>query len=545
MTIDRLKKSLRFYFITDDSEPAFSPVDQVKIAIQAGVTIIQYRHKSFSPHFFDEATTIRDMCKCNAVPFIINDNILLAKAVMADGVHLGQEDDDPALARHILGPQAIVGISVSTFDEFNNTDLSHCDYIGTGPVFSTTTKTDVKKVIGLSGLKGITDKSPVPVVAIGGIDHTNAETCFTHGASGIAIISAITRADHPYENALRIGSACGCSPRLSLDSPWDDEFDLIKKLLTHTPIESKSGQALKIPPGDDGCLLETINNPVITTDTQIEGVHFRLDWQTPEEIGKKAVEVAFSDLAASYADPVSLFINLTLPGHISDKTVEAFYQGINNALRKHDCTLGGGNISAGTELSLDLFGVGKGRDEIFPARSAALPGFGLYCTGPLGLARAGLDCLVNKDTAFQELVAKFTSPSARFDAAHILAKNRVACVIDISDGLAGDAQHIAEESGISIELNLKSDSFDPALVSFCKKYNQKPDEYALVGGEDYELLFACPEETFINIKRDLPEVFQVGRCLAFQGMYLVNMPIKVSSFQHGKRKKGSLYLSFL
>ena len=535
MDIDRLKKALCFYFITDDSAPALSPVQQVKIAIQAGATIIQYRNKSFSPRFFEEVTAVRDMCKCNSVPFVINDNILLAKAVMADGVHLGQEDEDPALAKQILGTQAIVGISVSNLDEFNNTDLLHCDYIGTGPVFSTTTKADAKKEIGLSGLEVITNKSSVPVVAIGGIDNTNLGSCFTNGASGIAIISTITRADHPYENALRIGSACECLPRSSLDSPWDNEFNLIKKLLVHAPSESTSGQALKIPPGDDACLLETILNPVITTDTQKEGVHFRLDWQTPEEIGKKAVEVAFSDLAASYADPVSLFINLTLPVYISDKTVEAFYHGINKALTKHKCTLGGGNISAGTELSLDLFAVGKGRDDIFPARSAALPGFGLYCTGPLGLARAGFDCLVKKDKNYQELVAKFKSPAARFDAAHILAKNRVTCVIDISDGLAGDARHIAEASEISIELDLKSSSFDPALVSFCQKYNQKPEEIVMAGGEDYELLFACPEDTFENIKRDLPEVIQVGRCLVFQGRYLVNMLIKVSSYQHGKR----------
>ena len=142
--MQQLTKTLRFYFITDDSAPGRSSLDQVKIAIQAGATIIQYRNKSFSSPFYDELQAIRGMCKCNAVPLIINDNILLAKAVMADGVHLGQEDEDPVQARNILGDQAIIGRSISNLNELRRTDLTHCDYIGTGPVFTTQTKKDAK-----------------------------------------------------------------------------------------------------------------------------------------------------------------------------------------------------------------------------------------------------------------------------------------------------------------------------------------------------------------------------------------------------------------
>ncbi|HUV77114.1 MAG TPA: thiamine phosphate synthase, partial [Desulfobacterales bacterium] len=140
MPINQLKSTLRFYFITDEHTIGFSPVKQVQLAIKAGATSVQYRNKSFSPRFFEEVAVIKNICKCNAIPFIINDNILLAKAVMADGVHLGQDDEDPALAKRILGPQAIIGKSVSNLDELNASDLSVCDYIGTGPVFSTQTK---------------------------------------------------------------------------------------------------------------------------------------------------------------------------------------------------------------------------------------------------------------------------------------------------------------------------------------------------------------------------------------------------------------------
>ena len=321
--MNQLKRALRFYFITEQDVPGFPPIQQVKSAIRAGATMIQYRNKSFSSRFFEEVAAIRNICKCNAVPFIINDNILLAKAVSADGVHLGQEDEDPALARRILGPQSIVGISVSNMDELHHTDLSGCDYIGAGPVFSTQTKKDAKEVIGLSGLRAVVTASPVPVVAIGGIDETTAASCIEQGAAGVAVISVITLAKEPLQKALQVSSACGCVPPSTIVSPWNDEFALIKKLIKDMP----SDPFLDVAPGDDACLLKSLDRPVITTDTQKEGVHFRFDWQTPQEVGSKAVEVTLSDLAASYATPVSLFVNLGLPDHIPDQIVEDHLQG--------------------------------------------------------------------------------------------------------------------------------------------------------------------------------------------------------------------------
>jgi len=531
MLINQLKRALRFYFITEEDVPGFPPIQQVEIAIRAGATIIQYRNKSFSTRQFEDVAAIRNICKCNAVPFIINDNILLARAVSADGVHLGQDDEDPTLAKRILGMQSIVGMSVSNMDELHHTDLSSCDYIGTGPVFSTRTKRDAKEVIGLSGLHAVAMASPVPVVAIGGIDDTTAAACIKQGVEGVAVISVITRAKNPFEKALQISSACGCTPSSTVVSPWNDEFALINKLVKDMPTEP----FLEVAPGDDACLLKSLSRPVVTTDTQKEGVHFRFDWQAPQEVGSKAVEVTFSDLAASYATPVSLFVNLGIPDYIPDQIVENIYKGVKKSLVKHRCTLGGGNISLGSEVALDLFAVGLGREDIFPRRSAALPGHGLYCTGPLGLARAGLFSLIRKDHTFEELIEKFKSPSARFEAAHILAENRIGCVIDVSDGLAGDAKRIAEASGVSIELDLESSAFHPALVSFCEKYHLKSEEMILAGGEDYELLFTCRDGVYENVKKKLPQAYLIGRCLEFQGTHMVNLPENISSFQHGKR----------
>jgi thiamine-phosphate diphosphorylase len=213
MLTEILKKILRFYFITDDSAPGLSPPEQVKIALQAGATIIQYRNKVFALNAFEEAAAVRELCRQNFIPFIVNDDILLAKSMKADGVHLGQEDENPAAARRILGPDAVIGVSVHDLSELKHTELSACDYIGTGPVFATTTKADAQDVRGLSNLEAVAKKSPLPVVAIGGINSRNAKSCFDHGAAGIAVISAITRSDNPLQRARELAAICGCRNR--------------------------------------------------------------------------------------------------------------------------------------------------------------------------------------------------------------------------------------------------------------------------------------------------------------------------------------------
>ena len=213
MNPNDFRNALRFYFNTDDGVDDFPALDQVRVAIEAGATMVQYRNKSFSLDAFEEVEAIGRCCRENQVPFVVNDNVLLARAVGADGVHVGQDDAPPRLARHVMGPRAILGVSVSTMAELEQTDLAVCDYIGTGPTFTTGTKTDAKAVHGLSGLRDIVNLSPVPAVAIGGIGPTNAMDCFAHGAAGVAVISCITRASDPGEAAAAMAAACGASAR--------------------------------------------------------------------------------------------------------------------------------------------------------------------------------------------------------------------------------------------------------------------------------------------------------------------------------------------
>lgn len=211
MNPDDIRDVLRFYFITDDGVDGFSVVDQVRVALNAGATMVQYRNKSFSLDAFDEVAAVCRLCRAARVPFVVNDNVLLAGAVGADGVHVGQDDSSPRLARRVMGPRAIVGVSVSSMAELAHTDLVCCDYIGAGPTFPTGTKADAKAVHGLSGLRDIVNRSVVPVVAIGGIGPENALNCFSHGAAGVAVISCITRAVDPVEAAKAMAAVCGVS----------------------------------------------------------------------------------------------------------------------------------------------------------------------------------------------------------------------------------------------------------------------------------------------------------------------------------------------
>lgn len=213
MTKRMITPALRFYFITDDDDLAISPLDQVQIALTAGATIIQYRHKSFRLDDYPQAAAIGKLCHQHRVSLLVNDHVLLAKALDADGVHLGQEDASPRLARQILGDDAVIGLSVSNRKELQMSDLSDCDYIGTGPAFATATKSDTKPVRGPEGLARVAEVSPLPMVAIGGIEADTVVDCFQAGADGVAVISYITRAADPVRNALAFGRACGCPPR--------------------------------------------------------------------------------------------------------------------------------------------------------------------------------------------------------------------------------------------------------------------------------------------------------------------------------------------
>ncbi|MGM0417950.1 MAG: thiamine-phosphate kinase [Thermodesulfobacteriota bacterium] len=524
-----LKKHIKFYFITDHNSKKDSMYNQVESAVKGGASIVQYRNKNLLPEQIDEVYKIRNFLKLNKIPFIINDNILLAKAVDADGVHLGQEDFSPLQAKQVIGKDKIIGISVSDYKEFENTDFSDCDYIGLGPVFATNTKKDAKKACGTELITDITKKTDLPVAAIGGINQENAQKVINAGASGICVISALTASDNIRSKALELSDILKISPAQP-EYKWKNEFELIEKLKCFESFKKN----LRVGAGDDSALLNSIENPVISTDAQIEDVHFRLSFQNFYEIGFKSVSITLSDLCASYAEPVSVFINLGLPDYVSDNDIENLYKGINKNLLKHNCSLGGGNIAKSLKLSIDLFAIGNGK-HIFPQRSKAKPDQLICSTGYLGISKAGLEILENNIKGYDFLVDAFKKPEPKFYEADILRKNDIECVTDISDGLYGDVLHIAKSSELTAELDPETMKVHPELEKYCREFDKNPYDYIISGGEDYELLFTCSVSQYEKIRKKIKNSFIAGRFIKFSKDF-IKSDITGRSYNHGQNK---------
>lgn len=186
------KKELLLYAVTDRSwlgeETLYSQVEQ---ALKGGATFIQLREKDLEEEvFFSEAMELKELCKKYRVPFVINDNVELAKKVDADGVHVGQSDMKIKEVRKILGKNKIIGVSAGTVEEALSAQAENADYLGVGAVFHTGTKSDASAV-SHDTLKAICAAVNIPVVAIGGITKENVEELKESGIAGIAVVSAI------------------------------------------------------------------------------------------------------------------------------------------------------------------------------------------------------------------------------------------------------------------------------------------------------------------------------------------------------------------
>lgn len=183
---------LRLYAVTDRAWVGAQTLpQQVEAALKGGATCVQLREKHLDDAAIRaEALEISALCKQYHVPFILNDNVALAAECGADGVHLGQEDMDPAQARRILGPDAIIGVSAHSVAEAKAAVAAGADYLGCGAMFATTTKTDTT-TLPKETLRAICEAVPVPVVAIGGIHKENLLSLADCGEAGVALVSAI------------------------------------------------------------------------------------------------------------------------------------------------------------------------------------------------------------------------------------------------------------------------------------------------------------------------------------------------------------------
>jgi len=178
--------------ITDENLSGLRHHEVAEQSLRGGTPMIQLRDKERDLRYlYDEAVAIRRLCREHAALFIVNDRLDLGLAVEADGVHLGQEDLPARLARPLLRPGMLLGISTHSIEEARAAQASGADYIGFGPVFPTGTKTGTRPLVGLDGIRKVKAAVEIPVVAIGGITLEQVSAVIEAGADGVAIISAI------------------------------------------------------------------------------------------------------------------------------------------------------------------------------------------------------------------------------------------------------------------------------------------------------------------------------------------------------------------
>ncbi|HNP59819.1 MAG TPA: thiamine phosphate synthase [Nitrospirales bacterium] len=190
----------RFYLIVDDSWASrCSLAEVVQQAGEAGVKLVQYRNKTGSmKQAYEAGRVLRNVAAERDMTFIVNDRCDLALALEADGVHLGQADLPLLLARKVVGQKMLIGVSTHNPEQVRLATEEGADYLGFGPIFSTRTKSNHEPVVGIEGLAGIRDLTPLPIIAIGGIVPDSVPALQAAGANGVAVASAILNAsDRP------------------------------------------------------------------------------------------------------------------------------------------------------------------------------------------------------------------------------------------------------------------------------------------------------------------------------------------------------------
>lgn len=253
------------------------------------------------------------------------------------------------------------------------------------------------------------------------------------------------------------------------------EFDLIRRM------QARWGD-LAIGIGDDAALLEVPRGEQLaaSTDAAIEDVHFGRSWVGLDDIGYRAVTAALSDLAAMAAQPLGVLVSLQLD-ESAEAGIEALADGIGAAVGAARTVIRGGNVASSRRLAITTTVFGAAFAPL--SRAAARPGDLLYVTGSLGGPAAAVRAFKGGSSPGQAARARFVRPVARIAEARWLAHRGAVAAIDISDGLAGDAAHLAAASGVSVAIELER----VPLVG-----GAEPDD--VFGGEEYEILVAARSE---------------------------------------------------
>ncbi len=313
------------------------------------------------------------------------------------------------------------------------------------------------------------------------------------------------------------------------------EFGLIDRLSARIPI----GQPSTVKGiGDDAAVIDPeALHQVVTTDLLVEGVHFDLGYVPLRHLGYKAIAVNLSDVYAMNAVPRQVVVGLALSNRFPVEAVDELYEGMMLACRNFGVDLvGGDTTSSRSGLVIAVTAIGAVAKEDVVYRSGASDRDLLVVSGDLGAAYMGLQVLEREKAVFQDsgaqpdleghdyILERQLKPEPRRDIIELLKKLgvRPTSMIDVSDGLASEALHLARHSGVGVRIYDEKIPIDPTTYSTARDFNLDPTTCALNGGEDYELLFTVAQSDFEKIKGN-PSLSIVGHMTdAASGYQLVD-----------------------
>ena len=284
------------------------------------------------------------------------------------------------------------------------------------------------------------------------------------------------------------------------------EFDFIRYIKKSFGLRAVGDDCAILPKDDRSDLL-------VTADLLVENIDFRLEWTMPEDLGRKALAVSLSDIAAMGGKPAWALLTIGIPESLWESDfVKRFYEGWTELAEHFEVQLVGGDISRASELVIDSIVGGEVPKGAAVLRSGARAGDAIYVSGSLGSAAAGLQILEKAnqfvpDSRHERLIEFQLRPTPRVELGRWLLEYRIpTAMIDLSDGLSSDIHHICELSGVGADLDASLIPIDKDLKNSFSA--NRALAFALNGGEDFELLFTVPEEKIFLLKN--AQVSRIG-----------------------------------
>ncbi len=296
--------------------------------------------------------------------------------------------------------------------------------------------------------------------------------------------------------------------------------------------------------GDDAAVFkEGKKYLILTKDLLIEDIHFISALHPPRLLGKKSLNVNLSDIAAMGGSPKYALLGLSLPSRTPLNWLEEYFAGFNSACRQWGVALIGGDVSRSQKITISVTVIGEGKNII--ARKGAKPGHLIFVSGYLGDAKQGLLLLrkgfkLGDNKKAETLLRAFLDPSPQLRLAQELSRRKLASsMIDTSDGLSVDLFHLCEESRCGAEVEKGRLPMSPQL----RFWQKKPFDFALHGGEDYQLLFSVPPKNMKSILK-LQKKYRltcIGKFVHKKGLYILDQngkrkPLPAKGYQHFKAR---------